>query len=190
MTTASDPPLLPADTKAWTFVLERPCVECGFDPAAYGRGQLAPRIRSCATQWQTVLAAPSEAFHERPNPSTWSPIEYACHVRDVLDLFRARAARMVDEDEPRFTNWDQDVAAVAGRYHEQGAGAVATAIVANAHAVGALLDRLPDDAWDRHGTRSDGTDFTVESLTRYMLHDVLHHLVDVGGGHDTGPPPA
>ena len=34
-------------------------------------------------------------------------------------------------------------------------------------------------AWDRRGTRSNGSVFTVESLGRYHLHDVVHHLWDV-----------
>jgi hypothetical protein len=31
----------------------------------------------------------------------------------------------------------------------------------------------------RTGTR---THFTVESFARYMIHDPIHHLHDVGGG--------
>ena len=36
------------------------------------------------------------------------------------------------------------------------------------------------DRWDRSGRRSDGARFTVASLGRYHLHDVEHHLYDVG----------
>ena len=32
----------------------------------------------------------------------------------------------------------------------------------------------------RPGRRSNGSVFTVETLGRYFLHDVLHHLHDVG----------
>jgi hypothetical protein len=31
-------------------------------------------------------------------------------------------------------------------------------------------------------TRSNGDEFTVETLGRYHLHDVVHHLHDVGAG--------
>jgi hypothetical protein len=40
---------------------------------------------------------------------------------------------------------------------------------------------VPADAWDRPGVRSNGSEFTVESLGRYHLHDVVHHLHDVAG---------
>ena len=35
--------------------------------------------------------------------------------------------------------------------------------------------------WDRPGRRGNGSVFTVDSLARYHLHDVEHHLVDVSG---------
>jgi hypothetical protein len=38
---------------------------------------------------------------------------------------------------------------------------------------------VPHDGWGRRGTRSNGDVFTVESLGRYHLHDVVHHLWDV-----------
>ena len=49
----------------------------------------------------------------------WSPLEYACHVRDVFRLFDTRLHLMLDEDDPLFANWDQDETAVAERYSEQ-----------------------------------------------------------------------
>ena len=33
--------------------------------------------------------------------------------------------------------------------------------------------------WDRPGRRSNGSVFTVDTLARYHLHDVEHHLHDV-----------
>jgi hypothetical protein len=30
------------------------------------------------------------------------------------------------------------------------------------------------------GTRSDGARFSVETLGRYLLHDIVHHLTDIG----------
>jgi len=35
-------------------------------------------------------------------------------------------------------------------------------------------------AWERKGLRSDGATFTVDSFLRYLLHDPIHHLWDVG----------
>jgi hypothetical protein len=50
-----------------------------------------------------------------------------------------------------------------------------------AGAVSALYRSVPDDAWERSGRRSNGSVFTISSLARYHLHDVVHHLWDVSG---------
>ena len=56
--------------------------------------------------------------------------------------------------------------------------------MAAAEAVAARYDALPDaseETWARKGFRSNGSEFTVDSLARYHLHDVLHHSHDVHG---------
>ncbi len=37
-----------------------------------------------------------------------------------------------------------------------------------------------DDQWDLRGTRSNGSKFTVATLGIYLVHDIEHHLHDVG----------
>jgi hypothetical protein len=118
----------------------------------------------------------------RSSPATWSTLEYGCHVRDVFRIFDGRLVRMLQEDDPLFENWDQDETALAGRYGEQQPGRVADELE---EAGGTLADRLDEvgaDVWSRPGRRSDGATFTVGSLSRYMLHDVVHHLHDVSPG--------
>lgn len=44
----------------------------------------------------------------------------------------------------------------------------------------AELSQISGDQWDRVGYRADGREFTVTSLTRYGLHELRHHLQDVG----------
>jgi hypothetical protein len=168
------------DTKDWTWVLREPCPECGFDAQAIDRGSLGNRLRDNARSWSAVLARPTATT--RPDASTWSPVEYACHVRDVHRIFGVRLRSMLDEDAPRFANWDQDETAVEQAYAEQDPATVADELAAAAEAVAAQYDAVPvgDDAsWRRSGLRSDGSEFTVETLGRYHLHDVVHHAWDV-----------
>jgi SAM-dependent methyltransferase len=109
----------------------------------------------------------------------WSPLEYACHVHDVHQVFHERATAMLTEERPHFANWDQDVTAVERRYDEQVPAIVGPTLVASAYAVGDLYASVSGDAWDRPGVRSDGAVFTVATLGRYHYHDVFHHLHDV-----------
>jgi hypothetical protein len=122
----------------------------------------------------------------RPNPSTWSTLEYGCHARDVFRIFDGRLSRMLHEDDPLFDNWDQDESAVAGRYGEQLPGTVADELEEAGNALADRFDQVGPDDWGRPGRRSDGATFTVDSLSRYLLHDVVHHLYDVAPGTEDG----
>jgi hypothetical protein len=165
------------DTKDWTWVLDETCHECGYDASTVDRADLGARIRASAAPWAAVLARPEAA--QRPDPATWSTLEYACHVRDVHRVFGVRLAAMLEQDAPQFANWDQDKSAVDERYGEQDPAVVADELVAAAGSVAAQYDAVPDDAWGRPGLRSDGSAFTVESLGRYHLHDADHHVWDL-----------
>jgi SAM-dependent methyltransferase len=89
---------------------------------------------------------------------------------------------MLAEDTPRFAGWDQDAAALAHDYAGQLPSIVGPTLVASAYAVGDLYASVPPLAWQRQGVRSNGSQFTIETLGRYHLHDVVHHLHDVRAG--------
>jgi hypothetical protein len=173
-------PITP-DTKDWTWVLERPCPECGFDARAFPRDEVGGMVRANAAAWQDVLARP-EGLTARPADDRWSALEYACHVRDVFRLYDRRLEMMLTEDEPDFPNWDQDAAAVADRYNEQDPSTVAGDITTGAARLADRFDGVSGDTWQRTGNRSDGARFTVESFARYLIHDPVHHLDDVARG--------
>ncbi len=168
------------DTKDWTWVLERPCAECGFDPAAQGLADLPRLVHDTAMTWSAVLARGNSG--RRPAPEVWSPLEYGCHVRDVHVLFARRLRAMLDEDEPTFANWDQDATALDSGYGNQDPATVAVELVEAARAVAGIYASVTEATKDRPGVRSNGDRFTVETLGSYHLHDVVHHLHDVGAG--------
>jgi SAM-dependent methyltransferase len=172
-TTGSVPP----DTKDWTWVLERPCPECGLEAGSIYPGDLPHLIRANAQVWLTLMGDAEVAV--RPDPHVWSPLEYACHVHDVHQVFHERLTAMLTSDRPQFADWDQDLTAVEKRYDEQVPAIVGPTLVAAAYAVGDLYASVSGDAWDRTGVRSDGAGFTVATLGRYHYHDLFHHLRDV-----------
>lgn len=169
--------VLEPDLKDWTWVLERPCPDCGFDAPALDLARLPQAIEDNGVLWQVVLGTEDAAV--RPMPHVWSPLEYACHVRDVNRLFLERLELMLSEDDPQFANWDQDETAVADDYGSQDPATVAEEVVASAAAVAAAYAGVSGDQWQRPGTRSNGDVFTVETLARYHLHDLVHHAHDV-----------
>jgi hypothetical protein len=170
-------PITP-DTKNWTWVLERPCPECGFDADDVPRERVGQMIRDNAAAWPIVLARPDARL--RPRDDMWSPLEYGCHVRDVFLICDGRLELMLAEDDPTFPNWDQDATAADDDYGGQDPSGVTTEIAEAAARFADRYDAVSADQWSRRGTRSDGSHFTVESFARYVVHDPMHHLVDVG----------
>ena len=168
------------DTKDWTWVLERACPECGFDPSAQSLTDLPRAFHDTAMTWSDVLARTDVA--ERPAPDVWSPLEYACHVRDVHVLFTQRVRLMLEQDEPTFANWDQDATALERDYARQDPTTVAVELIEAAGTVAGTYAGVAPEARERRGVRSNGDRFTVETLGSYHLHDVVHHLHDVGAG--------
>jgi hypothetical protein len=179
-----------SDTKDWTWVLERACPDCGLDTPAVDPTRVADLVRDNAQAWRSVLAD-TPTVPSRPAPDVWSPLEYACHVRDVFTLFDERLGLMLHDDDPLFVNWDQDETAVVERYGEQDPVTVAAELELAAQVLAGSFAAVRGDRWGRPGRRgdrwgrpgrrSDGARFTVASFARYFIHDPVHHLWDVTG---------
>jgi hypothetical protein len=165
------------DSKDWTWVLNQPCPECGFDSREITGRDVPALIRAAIADWPAVLGDP--AVRERRRADAWSPLEYACHVRDVFRIYDYRLNLMLTEDDPSFPNWDQDETAIADAYGEQVPGTVIAELVEAGEKLADAFDAVPDDAWQRTGNRSDGAHFTIETFARYFVHDPIHHLHDV-----------
>lgn len=174
---AASPELPDPDDKDWTWVLDRPCPDCGFDAATVRPADYATAIRQATLPWQVVLRRPEASV--RPEPKVWSPLEYGCHVRDVCRLFDERTRLMLTEDGPDFADWDQDATAVAQRYFAQDPQLVRSDLAEAAQTLAETYAAIPDDAWERTGRRSNGSLFTIRTLGGYLLHDLSHHVWDV-----------
>ncbi|MGX9791246.1 DinB family protein [Mycobacterium sp. MMS18-G62] len=171
------------DTKDWTWVLSSPCPECAFDAASVHHTEVADQIRDDAADWARRLG--EAGVRTRPRPNVWSTLEYGCHVRDVHRIFNHRVRLMLDEDDPQFPNWDQDETAIADDYAAQDPAAVATELFDAASVAADTYANVPAGAWSRRGLRSNGSEFTVATISIYHLHDIVHHAYDVTRSYST-----
>ena len=168
------------DDKDWTWVLERTCPECDFDVRSFPVETIVQLINSNAEAWRAPLASDTAAV--RSHPGRWSTLEYGCHVRDVYRLYLERLNLMLEEDGPKYPNWDQDDTALAHVYSSQDPATVADQLVVAASELADRFGTVQGSAWERMGYRSDGAAFTVASFARYLIHDPVHHLWDVNRG--------
>ncbi len=172
-------PITPED-KDWTWTISGACPDCGFDGPEFRAVDTPAAVRALAREFPAALLAHTSPS-TRPDDNTWSPVEYACHVRDVFRLYEYRLGLMLDQDSPTFPNWDQDETAIAERYGEQDPAIVANELAVAGESLAVAFDRVHDDQWQRTGHRSDNKNFTVETFAIYMVHDPAHHYWDITG---------
>ena len=54
--TVSRPAAVEPETKNWTWVLERPCPDCGFEASSFAVGTIAAALDDNARRWEAGLA--------------------------------------------------------------------------------------------------------------------------------------
>jgi hypothetical protein len=59
---------------------------------------------------------------------------------------------------------------------------VGAALAVEAEATAGEFDAVEPCQWARPGRRSNGSAFTVATFAVYFLHDIEHHVYDIGKG--------
>ena len=160
------------------------CDECGFTYADHETGDIAGELRALAEQYESVLTgatADAARIGSRPGPGVWSPVEYGCHVRDVLLAQRERLLLALVEDEPTCTPIYRDHRAALARYGDESPEAVAREVRCAADLLAWVLDGIGDDAWERTCIYNFPAPSvrTVRWLAQHTLHEGEHHLRDI-----------
>ncbi len=174
--------MIERESKSWAWVNERPCDQCGFDASSTDPTEVADLVRDNMTHWPLLFARAGARVGVRPDPATWSALEYACHVRDVYELLAYRFDRVRREDHPAFEDWHPDDRAAAGDYASQDPGEVLAKLLENGSRLASAAEAMTVADWERTGVRADGLEFTAGWLSTYLTHDVIHHAHDVEQG--------
>jgi hypothetical protein len=160
------------------------CDECGFVYASVEVTEVPGVLRAFAKRYRAPLTRllPGEdvtILRTRPEPSVWSALEYAAHVRDVFEVYGERIDRTLAEDRPVFEGMAPDELVVERRYNEQDPATVADELAANAEALAVVVEKVPDDGWNRVGIRR-GEERSVLFSAQQAVHEGNHHLLDIG----------
>jgi DinB superfamily len=128
---------------------------------------------------RAVRAVPVGVLGQRPEPSVWSPAEYACHVRDVIMVYTVRLHRARREERPALEPMYNDLRACRFGYRDADVPAILIQTKAAAQGLSAEIDRLRPEDWSRTVTRLPGEERTARWLVRQALHEVHHHTADI-----------
>ena len=159
-----------------------PCEECGYDWESLDRGEILPEVATLASEHALLLTSvPADLLRERTRPESWSPLEYACHVRDVLRVQRERIVLAQTEDTPEFAPMRRDERVTEDRYNDQDPFIASVEITVAARQLVGTLAALDDKGWLRTGVYPfpDPHVRTVEWIGRLITHELAHHLFDI-----------
>lgn len=156
---------------------------CGRCSVAYAQvtvDDAVQAIQALPAQLRAAVdAVPPRFRRQRPEPSTWSVAEYACHIRDVLICTTIRLHRGRTENAPAVDPMFNDLRAALFRYNEANLTAVLDEAAAAVAGLCAEISRMNDPDWDRVVLRQPGERRTTRWLVRQAMHEGLHHLADI-----------
>jgi len=160
------------------------CAECGLVYDTITPVDAIVAIRSFARRYREALGIfqddedPEDLVRRRPDPSTWSALEYAAHVRGVLELFADRVRRALVEDSPTVASVPLEENPWEGHDPNDGIQPVLDGLAAAANRMAQTLENADGDDWKRTVVR-DGDELTVLWMARNTVHEGAHHLRDV-----------
>src|SRR5437870_8120254 len=111
------------------------CDECGY---VYDvpRHEIPSLLLGLGGRYGSVLASHGREELRRHNaPGRWSPLEYCCHMRDVLCVQRDRVLLALREEEPVFASMRREERVTEERYNDQDPEDVAVEISRAAEAL-------------------------------------------------------
>ena len=165
------PPLVPED---------HVCDTCGLSYPRTDTEQAADMLDSLPTRYrQAVGGLTDAALRRRPEPGTWSAIEYLCHVRDVFDVYTDRINQTLAQEHPVLEPMRNDQRAVQGHYNDQNQREVLDALTEAAARLRALIAGITPAQRLRTATRLPGEERTLLWLIRQAAHEGIHHLHDI-----------
>jgi hypothetical protein len=173
----------PAVTGSATVRIVDRCEGCGFGYDLGAAEASVPAIRAGADEMAGILRRDDADLRRRPDAGTWSPLEYACHVRDVLLVQRERALAARREVSPHCPPMGRDERVGHDGYADQAPADVARQLADAALLFTNVLGRLDAEGWERtlRYNYPEPADRSLRWLAAHTLHEVRHHLGDMRG---------
>jgi hypothetical protein len=153
------------------------CGECGFDAATWTRSGAIECIEaSSATVAAALEPCGSETLNERPDPQTWSSLEYVDHIRRVFEHSRVVCESAIDPPEElwsgEFPPELDETPAVFDKAE------ILRELADEADLNVQLFRGLDLDQWEQAAIVY-GMRWTPAFAAPHLCHELLHHTADV-----------
>lgn len=158
------------------------CDECGFDATRLTVTDGVAALRSLGRRWRELFRnVPADRLRARPDPQTWSALEYAAHTRDVIKLVGWGMDQVLKTDGLSLPGVEPDPLGADHGYNALDPEIVLNELEAEANAVAARAEAARPGAWS-HRARLEGESLSAEWFPKHIVHDATHHLRDVDRG--------
>ena len=160
------------------------CPECGLDYDTISPQDAIVAARSFPRRYRALLASagsvdkPDAVFRRRPDPATWSALEYTAHVADRLDHLGPAIRRITFEDRPSIPLFDNVERAAEQHYNEIDRAEVLGWLELACADLAAILEGVPTGDWTRTGVVG-GVERDAITVACDAVHEGSHHLRDV-----------
>jgi DinB superfamily len=158
-----------------------PCPGCDFTYDLSRAATAGGDIRARAAEIVMILRDNAIDVRARSRPDVWSPLEYACHLRDVLLVQRERvlAARRANGADCASMGREERVEHEG--YNEQNPDDVARQLADAATLFSNVLARLAGDDWDRTVVYHypETNERSLRWVAVHTAHELRHHLLDI-----------
>ena len=158
------------------------CPECGLEYDSISPRDASQALRSYPRRYRAVIGPfldDEEVLRRRPDPGTWSALEYTAHVADLLEAMTPQLSEIARKDNPHITDpISPDERAAEVRYNEMDPEQVLDWLQRSATTAADTADGLSADEFSRKATYPYGERELIDVL-RNMVHEGSHHLRDV-----------
>jgi len=157
------------------------CAECGFEYDETQSSAAASTIIEGVGGIASTLTDGARDLRARKQPHTWSPLEYGCHVRDVLLVQRERVLAARRTNRPSFEPMGRDERVEHDGYKDQDPTDVARELRDAARLFANVLQRLAPEDWSRTVVYSYPKPWerSLRWVAVHTVHEVRHHTLDV-----------
>lgn len=161
--------------------MTEPCAGCHFTYDLRRAAAAGDDLEALAGEVVVLLSNNDIGLRSRSRPEVWSPLEYACHLRDVLLVQRERVLAARRTNGPDCASMGREERAEHDGYNEQQPADVARQLADAATLFSNVLARLSADDWDRtviyHYPETHQR--SLRWVAVHTVHELQHHLLDI-----------
>ena len=158
------------------------CPDCGLVYDSLAPQDAIQALRSFPRRYREVIGPfidDEDVLRRRPDPSTWSALEYTAHVADILEAMTPQLVEIVQKDDPPTDDpLDQDARAVDRGYNDMEPSDVLEWLSRSATTAADTCAGFSPDDWSRKAEFPYGQRELID-VVRNMVHEGVHHLRDV-----------